>query len=142
MQKAPKQPAADPKPLGIDASRTSSNETARAAAWGHGRNRFAVQWVMGQPFNQRTTEIKQKVGKKTQTTGYNVYADIGGFVKLGKTHALEAIIIDGTVAWAGPVYRADHPTSYTGTIPSYGQFCFHWGLPDQAKDALIFGGGG
>lgn len=138
MFKQPKIPSPEPKPLGVDPARVSSNESAVPLPWAVGKNRIALKWI-SPAFNQKTTAITQRVGKRNQTTGYNVYADIAGAVCAGPVDGLEKIIIDGVVVWASAnaVRNGTNPHYYQGTVPGYGRFRIYWGTSTQPKDTLI-----
>ncbi len=138
MFKQPKIPSPEPKPLGVDPARVSSNESAVPLPWAVGKNRMALKWI-SPAFNQKTTAITQRVGKRNQTTGYNVYADIAGAVCAGPVDGLEKIIVDGVVVWASAnaVRNGTNPHFYQGTVPGYGRFRIYWGTPTQPKDTLI-----
>lgn len=138
MFKQPKVPTPDPLPLGVDSSRMATNEPAIPLPWAVGKNRIALKWI-SPAFNQRTTEIKQKVGKKTQTTGYNVYCDIAGAICAGPVDKLYAIYVDGTLVWesSAAVRNSTNPHYYQTTVPSFGKFRIYWGTSTQPKDTLI-----
>lgn len=138
MFNSPKKPSPDPKPLGVDPERMSTNESAIPLPWAAGKNRLALKWI-SPAYNQRTTAITQRVGKRNQTTGYNVYADIAAAICAGPVDALESIIIDGVVVWASAnaVRNATHPHYYQATVPTYGTFRIYWGTSTQPKDDLI-----
>lgn len=138
MFKQPKVPTPEPLPLGVDSSRMATNEPAIPLPWAVGKNRIALKWI-SPAFNQRTTEIKQKVGKKSQTTGYNVYADIAGAVCAGPVDRLYAIYIDGVLVWESlaAVRDGTNPHYYQTTVPTFGKFRIYWGTSTQPKDTLI-----
>ena len=138
MFSAPKIPSPEPKALGVDPSRTSSNEAAVPLPWAVGKNRLPLRWISA-AFNQKTTNITQRVGKRNQTTGYNVYADIAAAICAGPVDQLEKILIDGVVVWASAnaVRNGTNPHFYESTVPGFGTFRIYWGTSSQPKDTLI-----
>lgn len=139
MFKQPKQVAPEQKAFGVSPKRISTNEQAIPLPWAVGHNRLALKWLCP-AYNQTTSEIKQKVGKKTTTTGFNVYADVAGAICAGPVDRLERIWIDGILVWesAAAVRDVSHPHYYEANVPTYGKFRIYWGTSTQPKDTLIF----
>lgn len=134
-------PTAPPLVAGISNEQLSSHER-RAAHWHVGEDWCSCQWL-GDIYNQEEVEIREKVGKKRQTVGYQVYGDLVGFLTLGLTDAVREIEVDDRVIWTGNIERPENtgdPAYWRVQIPTdLGTAYIYWGRADQPVDDVLLG---
>lgn len=136
--------SAAPKPAGIDANDLATNEKAVAARWFIGPDWCPLTWLISQPLNVEYVEIREKVGKKTQTTGYDIFADVAGLACVGLVDKIEAVELSKEVVWSGSITRPTNPADpnyWRATIPltGGGTIYFYWGRADQPVDTHVLG---
>ncbi len=133
-----------PKPAGIENNDLATNEKGVAARWFIGPDWCPLTWLISQPLNVEYVEIRKKVGKKTQTTGYDIFADVAGLACVGLVDKIEAIELSKQVVWSGSISRPTNPADpsyWRATIPltGGGTIYFYWGRPDQPVDTHVLG---
>lgn len=125
-------PQDEPKLFGAQNERIDTNQSARVLPWFAGTRWLGVTWV-GDVFNVRTTPVKQKVGKKKQTTGYNYYASFCGLICAGPVDRVTKIWFDDELVWSGSIERSDE--DYVSiTVESRGVIRLYWGTETQTLD--------
>ncbi|MDR2673907.1 MAG: hypothetical protein LBC18_03320 [Opitutaceae bacterium] len=128
--------AAEPAIAGITHVDASSNQQAVPVPWGVGKNPFALTWVIPEAANVWTKDIKQKVGKKNTTVGYDYYCDVAGIACVGPAHTIHWIEVDGEMAWQGA--RTRSPGAHEETfVTGVGTFYVTWGAWDQPADTRL-----
>ncbi|MBX3736751.1 MAG: hypothetical protein KF715_08685 [Candidatus Didemnitutus sp.] len=136
-------PSPTPKVAGIDSSDLASNEKAVVLPWFIGERPCPVRWVIKEPLNVEYKEIREKVGKKTQTTGHEVYADLAGVTNVGLVDAITKLELNKEIVWEGMITRPTnplHPDYWRATIATgVGTFYFYWGRADQPVDDIVLG---
>jgi len=132
-------PAEKPKPLGVDATRLDTHEQGRVLPYVAGMFRIGGTFL-GEPWNVRSEEIRQKVGKKKQTVGYNYYCSFAVAFCLGPIDRLDAIYLDDDEIWSGGVVRGVE--DYLDiTISSRGTLRLYWGTDTQVQDSDLAASG-
>ncbi len=135
---APLQPAAEPKLFGLDGRRTATNEKGIVLPYLCGTRKVALKW-MSPPYNYRTTNIQQKVGKEKKTVAKDVYCSIAGAVCLGPIDRIEKIYYGGEAIWStGYTFGAGQHVH--GVQTSKGTFYVYRGTDTQPADAYVLGG--
>ncbi|HEY0966921.1 MAG TPA: hypothetical protein VGD88_06000 [Opitutaceae bacterium] len=136
-------PSAAPKVAGIESSEVASNQKAVPVRYFSGVDWCPLQWVIKQVLNPETREIRQKVGKQTQTTGYEYFGDLAGITNVGLVDKITAIEVAKEIVWEGEITRPDdpeHPNYWRAEIvTSVGTFYFYWGRADQPVDDILLG---
>ena len=133
----PNAPASGNRPLNLDSDQLSTNQEAVPLPYFTGIARLAVHWI-SPAYNQRVTEVKEKVGKKETTVGFNYYADIAGALCLGPVDKVTAVIIDGETRWTGSLVRdVSNPEYVEWVVGEYGTFRLYWGTETQPLDDLV-----
>jgi hypothetical protein len=132
-------PAPPPKTLGKDPSTLSTDEHGRPVPYLAGRVRLGLTWI-SEPWGVRSVPIRKKVGKKTQTTGYNYYASFAGVLCLGPVQTLHAILVDDEVAWNGPLQAGTSDCAEI-TVEGRGALTLYWGTATQTADADLAASG-
>ena len=133
----PNAPASGNRPLNLDSDQLSTNQEAVPLPYFTGVARLAVHWI-SPAYNQRVTEVKEKVGKKETTVGFNYYADIAGALCLGPVDKVIAVIIDGETRWTGSLIRdISNPEYVEWVVGEYGTFRLYWGTDTQPVDDLV-----
>ena len=131
-----------PKLAGIDSSNTSSNQKSVPLRYVSGLDWCPLIWV-SDIHNPQYVEVKTKVGKKSQTTGHDIFGDVAGLACYGLTDAFYAIESANQVVWEGEVTRPDdpeHPNYWTHWVDtSVGRFYVYWGRSDQPVDTAVLG---
>lgn len=141
MISSPKNPSPATKPLNVEADHTSTNQEAIPVPYFAGRLRVGVKWCLGGPYRQTNENVKQKVGKKSQTVGSIYRCDIGGLICAGPVRRLWEILVDGERVHVGQVDRDESNPLYADiVVPGIAEFRIHWGTLTQGVDTLIFGG--
>lgn len=134
---------ASPKVAGIDADEVATNQKATPLRWFIGEEWCPLTWIIKKPLNVEYVEIRQKVGKSTQTTGHDVFADLAGLTSVGLHDAITGIEVAKEVVWTGNITRPDdpaHPDYWRATIvTSVGTGHFYWGRADQPVDDIVLG---
>ncbi|MCZ7641384.1 MAG: hypothetical protein M5U12_38180 [Verrucomicrobia bacterium] len=132
-------PAPPPKALGKDPATLSTDEHGRPVPYLAGRARLGLTWI-SEPWGVRSVPVRKKVGKKTQTTGYNYYASFAGLLCLGPVQTLHAILVDDELAWNGPLQAgtSDHAEI---TVEGRGALTLYWGTATQTADADLAASG-
>ncbi len=132
-----------PKPAGIEPNEVATNQKAVPLRWFIGEEWCPLVWVINQPLNPVVEEIRQKVGKKSQTTGYEYFGDVAGVTSVGLHDAILAIEVGKEIVWEGNIARSDvpgHPNYWRAEIPTdAGTFYFYWGRADQPVDDIVLG---
>lgn len=135
-------PAPSQKTLGLDDSRTSTNEEARPIPYVAGWQRVGVTWL-DDPRNQTSTPVASTSSGKSKSSGpsgYKYHADMVALVCLGPVDALTHVFFDSQVVWSGVIERGG-ASSATITIEHKGPMTIYWGTADQpANDALAGAG--
>lgn len=126
--------APPPKPGNIDPVRSPSNQRGVAMRYFAGTQRLGITWL-GPAYNQKSVAVKQKMGKKSETIGYNYFADVVGVFGLGPGDILFNVVIDDETLWSGPVTRSGD--SVTITIPARGTMTLYWGTSTQGIDSTL-----
>ncbi|HNQ88373.1 MAG TPA: phage tail protein [Verrucomicrobiota bacterium] len=132
-------PAPPPKTLGKDPATLSTDEHGRPVPYLAGRARLGLTWI-SEPWGVRSVPIRKKVGKKTQTTGYNYYASFAGLLCLGPVQTLHAILVDDEVAWNGPLQAGTNDHAEI-TVEGRGALTLYWGTAAQTADADLAASG-
>jgi hypothetical protein len=126
----------------ITPQKLDTNEQARVLPYFSGRRFFPITWITSKVYNPFANPVTQKVGKKTQTTGYVYGGSVAGTVCHGMVDFLEAIEIDGEIVWSNPggITRDGAHVNATGPIvvPNVGTFNLVWGTQTQGEaDFLV-----
>lgn len=138
MFSSPKIPQ-ERRALNIAPDRAATNQEAVPLPFFAGAHPCPAHWL-GEAYNQRTTPIKQKVGKKSSVTGFNYYADCAALLCAGPVRRATQIEIDGVAAWTGNLERDGSNVHYGEVdVPNYGTFRIYWGTDSQPKDDLVLG---
>ena len=136
-------PSAAPKVAGVESSEVASNQKAVPVRYFSGADWCPVQWVIKQVLNPDNREIRQKVGKQTQTTGFEYFGDVAGITNVGLVDKITAIEVNKEIVWEGEIVRPDdpeHPNYWRAEIvTSVGTFYFYWGRADQPVDDILLG---
>lgn len=136
-------PAPEPKIGGVGSTDFSSTQQSVPVPWWIGLAPLPLTWIVPEPYNIVTTEIRQKVGKKKTTVGYDYYADVAGIAGLGLGRRLRWIESDGKIVWQGDLQRPDSPASpsyYAATCHTdVGTFYITWGRWNQPEDTILLG---
>jgi hypothetical protein len=136
-------PSAAPKVAGIDTNELATNEKAVVLPYFVGEAPCPLLWVISEPLNVEYKELREKVGKKTQTTGYEVFADLAGVTNVGLVDAITKLEVAKSTVWEGNIVRPTnpaHPDYWRATIAtSVGTFYFYWGRADQPVDDVVLG---
>ncbi|EIP99439.1 hypothetical protein OpiT1DRAFT_03956 [Opitutaceae bacterium TAV1] len=133
-----------PKIAGTDADDYSTHQEAVPLRWFTGIDWCPLTWI-SPVYNGEWKPVKQKVGKKKETVGYEVYGDIAGLACVGLADRVLAIESDKEIVWDGaPIVRNDNPASpdyWRAAIPFDGGTCYvYWGRPDQPVDDILLAG--
>jgi hypothetical protein len=132
-----------PVVAGVASVEVSSNQKARPVRWFSGLDWSPVDWIVSAIHDPEYVEKKQKVGKKTQTVGYEMYGTVAGIMCVGLLDQVTAIESSREIIWTGCVTRPDdpaHPDYWRATITtSYGTFYIYWGRRDQPVDDILLG---
>lgn len=130
------------KLFGAQPERIDTNESGRVLPWFAGTRWLGVTWV-GDVFGIRTSPIREKVGKKRQTVGFNYYASFAGLVCAGGTAGVDRITrikFDDEMVWTGSVERGS--TDLTSIeIEARGTIHLHWGTATQQLHPLLAASG-
>ena len=133
----PKTPASANRPLNLDSDQLSTNQEAVPLTYFSGVARLAVHWI-SPAYNQRVTEVKEKVGKKETTIGFNYYGDLAGALCLGPVDKVRAVIIDVETRWTGELVRdGSNPEYVEWVVQEFGTFRLYWGTETQPVDDLV-----
>lgn len=120
--------------FGVDASRTSTNESTIPVPWFTGLARMGTKWL-GQAFNTRTVPITEDTKKQDIEIGREYYIGCAGLVCLGPVDVLNKILFDNQVVWEGQLWRSGDVSSVA--IDGYGVMRFYWGTETQTIDATL-----
>lgn len=129
-----------PKLAGIDNSNVSSNQKSVPLRYVAGLDWCPLVWI-SDIHNPQYVEVKSKVGKKTQTTGHDIFGDVVGLACFGLTESFHAIESGNEIVWEGDITRPDdpeHPNYWTYWVDTaVGRFYIYWGRPDQPVDTAV-----
>lgn len=126
--------AAPPKVGNIQPVRAPSNERGIAMRYLAGYRRLGITWL-GPAYNQKSVAVTQQIGKRSETVGYNYYADVAGIFCYGPADTLYNVLIDGEVLWSGPVNRSGDSVNIT--IPARGVMTLYWGTSTQTINSIL-----
>lgn len=132
-----------PKTAGLEPNDLATNQKAVPLRWFIGEEWCPMHWVINQPLNPQVVEIREKVGKKSQTTGYEYFGDVAGVTSVGLHDAITGIEVAKELVWEGEIVRSDvpgHPNYWRAEIVTdAGTFYFYWGRADQPVDDIVLG---
>lgn len=128
-------PHQKPKTFGLDASRTASNEGAKALPWMVGTRRLALTYLCP-PFGLKTQKVSNSgKGKAGGGKAWRYFSGIAGAVCLGPVDAITEIWMNDERVWSGTVTRSgDYATI---TITGRGIMRIYWGTETQSTDATL-----
>lgn len=94
-----KAPQPKQRPLGLDESHASTNESARPVPWFAGIRRIGATFI-SDVFQQKAVSVTQTLGKQKTKTGYNYYASFAAAVCHGPVDGLHDIRLNGDSVYA------------------------------------------
>ncbi len=132
----------------VDASQLDTNQQTRPLPWHIGRRWFPLTWCVSHVYNYKSSKKSSGGGKGGKGGGSTTVStcDVAGLVTCGPEDFLEAIEVNGEIAWSagGGISRDEAHPEHTGDIvvPNVGTFRFHWGTETAGGDWLVLGSGG
>lgn len=122
-----------PVPLGIRAERTATQEFGRPVPYFAGIGMMSGTYI-SEPWAVRSEPVREKVGKKKQTTGYNYFCSFAMLFCLGPVDRLDEIWLDDELFWTGTISRG--ATDYADiAVAGFGTLRLYWGTETQVEDA-------
>ncbi|MCZ7636854.1 MAG: phage tail protein [Verrucomicrobia bacterium] len=97
-----------------------------------GRGRLGLTWI-SEPWGVRSVPVRKKVGKKSQTVGYNYFASFAGLLCVGPVQTLHAIVIEDELVWEGPLNAGSYDYAEI-TVEGRGAMTIYWGTATQGLD--------
>ncbi len=140
MISSPKNPAPDSNIGNVTPNRVATNQGGIPLPWFVGRRWLPLNWGQSRIYNPQARAVTSKVGKSTQTTGYNYFGDLFGLVACCQVDYIEAIEIGGTIIWSGgggSVRDGSNPDYFPISMPDGSSWRFYWGTPTQTLDSLV-----
>lgn len=129
------QPVEKPKPLGLDAKKTSTHEQARPVPYFCGKSAPIAGTFVGEPWAVRTDPVTKRAGKKNTVTGYQYTLSFVVVFCHGVVDSIEGMYSGDSLLWQGPLNRGDSLGPYVEiTVESRGTVRFYWGGEDQNID--------
>ncbi len=125
-----------PRLANLDESQISSNQEAIPLPWFCGRDKLALKWIT-EPLNIRTTEIQQKIGKSTETTGHKFHVDIAGIIAAGPIDRITHIWKSKELIWQGDIRRDTAPYEDIQVGAHATTLRIYWGTDTQTPDPLV-----